>query len=636
MPLWKASVLEAEAALPEYLRSKLQLPSVREIHCPVPEERTCTSPAFPDLHLSSQSPVFSNGHDLPVVGSPKTKEGSKKKSSAKRKNRSLPKSPDKIKDELFSKPTSGPTPAVPKPPAAPTNDPASDSRDCPYSDIDSVPRILCPKRSEEQLKGGSDKKLCAEPKASASKKAKKVRDTEKGAASSTKHKPNNKPAMKKQRYAASNGRNLCSTSPGLSDGTFEMHSFYLPASCGLMSRALANYDGSEGKGDLDSSLESRSSSSDEPESFSPTPDVSESAEHQWQVKTETVGDPTHPMSQRCGGSSNPTLLKFTRIRSHKEAFQNGSQLNSRDFTFRPAEFPVAGLKIKKESSLSCSSSSSVSSTSPSPLEVFREPKDLSLHPLVKDECGSDDPNSKYKFTTYLMLLKDLHDTREKEGRPLTLPPTSPSALIKQEPSLLPTQPHPDRATPNTVHKNDGQTPGVQNGPQRKPTSSQKPNRSKPKSTGKKEAQKPDAGNSLLPLVSDHKKQNSLDVVDARAAPTEKLSKSQSDSGLDSSGKGTMSAVAPKKRWQTFDAEIEDRTKPKNNQSSVLEQDRVVPPARLNGVFEESHRSPQVNATERKESSGKCLRSGLKMKCCYTAKIIACLKENVLKKGAWVS
>ncbi|KAB5565367.1 hypothetical protein PHYPO_G00240510 [Pangasianodon hypophthalmus] len=605
MPLWKASVLEAEAALPEYLRSKLQLPSVREIHSPVMEERTSISPTFSNLHLSSQSPVFSNGYNLPIVGLPKTKEGIKKKSSAKKKNSSLLKSPVKSKEELFSKLMSSPTLDICKPHAAPANDPASDSRDCPYSDIDSVPRILCPKRSEEPLKGGSDKELCAEPKAQlASKKVKRVRKTEKETVSLMKNKLNNKSTIRNKRYATANGRRLGSTSPGLSDGTFEMHSFYLPASCKLMSRALANYEESEEKDDLDSSRESRSSSptlSDEHDSFSPILDLSESTDHQWQVKTEPIADLTHSMSQRCGGSPNPTLLKLRRIRSSKEPSQNGSQLKSKDSTVRPAELAVTGLKTKKESSISCSSSSSVSSPSPSPFEAFREPKDLSLHSLVKDDCGSDDHNTKYKFTTYLMLLKDLHDTREKEGRPLTLPPTSPSALIKQEPSLVPTQPHPEPTTPNTVHKNDRQTPGVQNGPQGKTTDSLKPNKSKPKSTGKKEAQKHDGVNNLLPLVSDLKKQNSLDVVDVRAAPAEKLSKSQSDSGLDSSGKGVMSAVAPKKRWQTFDAEIEDRAKPKSDQSSVLEQDRIMPPARLNGIYEESRQSPQVNATERKDS-----------------------------------
>lgn len=622
MPLWKASVLEAEAALPEYLRSKLQLPSVRELHSPVLEERTSTTPSFSDLHLFPQSPVFSNGHNPPVLGSPKTKERSKRKSCAKKKNSSLRKSPVKIKDELFSKQMPSPTLDVSIPPAAPANDPASDSRDCPYSDIDSVPRILCPKRSEEQLKAGSDKELCAEPKAErGSKKTQKVRNTEKKQASLMKHKPNKKSAVKNKRHTTWNGRSLGSASPRLSDGTFEMHSFNLPASCHLMSRALANYEGSKEKDDLDSSYESQPSSptlSDEHDLLSPTMDVLETTVHQWQVKTESVADPTRLMLQRFGGALNPTLLKLTRIRSSKEPALNGSQLKSKRSTVRPAELSV----IKKESSISfsCSSSSSLSSPSPSPLEAFREAKDLPLHSLVKDECGSDDHNNKYKFTTYLMLLKDLHDTRAKEGRPLALPPTSPSALIKEEPSLLPTQPHPEPPTPDTVLKNISPTPGVQNGPQGKTPSSLKPNRSKPKSIGKKEAQKFDSLNSLLAPVSNLKKQNSPDVADVKAAPPEKFSKSRSDSTLDSSGKGAMSAVAPKKRWQTFDAEIEDRAKPKSNQSGVLEQDRVMsPPARLNGVFEESHQSHQVNATERNDNSGKCERSGSKINSCYVAK-----------------
>ncbi|XP_046714681.1 histone-lysine N-methyltransferase, H3 lysine-36 specific [Silurus meridionalis] len=594
MPLWKASVLEAEAALPEYLRSKLQLPSVREIHSPVMDERTSVSPTFPDFHSSSPSPVFSNGHDHPIVASPKIKEGSKKKLSAKRKNSSLHKSPVKNKDELFSKLTSSPKPDISKPPAALANNLASDSRDCPYLDIDSVPRILCPKRPEEQLKEVSDKELCIEPKAErTSRKAKKVRKVAKETAALTKPKSS---TIRNKKDTTSNGSSLSRTSSGSTDGTFEMHSFYFPASCGLISRALANYELSEKKNELDSSHESRSSSpalSDEHDSFSPVMDIPETTEHQWQVKTDPVANPTHPKSQHCGGSPNPTLLKLTRIRSNKEPSLNGSHRKRKDSTTRPAELPVAGLKIKKESS-SSSSSSSISSPSPLPFEAFREPKDFSLHSLVKDECGSDD---KYKFTTYLMLLKDLHETREKEGRPLTLPPTSPSSLIKEEPSLLPAQPQPERTTPDMVQKKDSQTPRVPNGPQGKTPSSLKPNKLKPKSTGKKEPQKHDGVNNLLPPVTELKKQD-----DVRATPTEKLPKYRTGSVLAGSGKGMMSAVAPKKRWQTFDAEQEDRAKPKRDQSSLLEQDRVMPPTRLNGVFEESHESPQVNAKDRRDSS----------------------------------
>ncbi|XP_047675247.1 histone-lysine N-methyltransferase, H3 lysine-36 specific isoform X2 [Tachysurus fulvidraco] len=597
---WEASVLDAEAALPEYLRSKLQLPSVREIHSPGTEDRTCTSPTFSDLHLSSKTPVFSNGHNHTLDDSPKTTERSKKKSPAKRKKSSLLKSPVKIKDELFSKLMSSPTLDITKPPAAPANNPASDSRDCPYSDIDSVPRILCPKRSEEQLTG-LDKELCAEPKAErASTKTRKVRNTEKETTAFRKHKANNKSAVRNKRCTTSNGRSVGSTSQGLSDGTFEMHSFNLPASCDLMSRALANYDKSKEKDDLESSHESRLSSptlSDEHDSFSPSLDVSERTEQQWQVKTEPVVDLT---SQRF---ANKTLLKLTRIRSSRESARNGSQLKGKDSTVSPVELPVAGLKIKKESSISYSSSSSVSSPSPSPLDTFREPKDLSLHSVIKDECNlDDDHNSNYRFTNYLMLLKGLHDNREKEGKPLTLPPTSPSALIKQEPSLLPSQPNLEPTAPDRLHKNDSQTPWVKNRPQGKARISLKPNKSKPKSTGKKEAQKHDVVNSLLPLVSDLKRQNILDVVTPRTVQTEKLSTSSTDSGFDSTGKGAMSAVAPKKRWQTFEPEIEQRAKPKGDQSSMTVQDRVLPPARLNGVIEESHQSPQVNATEKKDSA----------------------------------
>ncbi|XP_037398222.1 histone-lysine N-methyltransferase NSD2 isoform X1 [Pygocentrus nattereri] len=613
MPQWKAGVQEAEAALPEPLSSKLLPASVRDVRTTVTEEKTHTPLTCSAIRpMLSPSPVFANGHDLHVPSPTKaSKEASKKKLAAKKKNNSLLKSPLKMKDGLFSRLMSSPTADIHKPPA---NDLESDARDCPYLDIDSVPRILCPKRSEEQPEAGLEKEPSPEPKVErARKRQKKVQKIAKGNASALKRTPSNKALLE---HKASNGKHLGSTSPSLSDGTFEMHSFYLPASCGLMSRALAACDDPDDKDGHNSSHESPSPpSATDHDSFSPITDVPESTEQHWQVKTEALEDPTHPaLSDHRGGSPNPTLLKLTRVQSKKKRTQNGSHLKAKEPKAEPSDSLISLVKTEKEAAISCSSSSSCApSPSPSPIEAsFRDAQELSFKSLVKEECVPDEPplraDSNYKFSTFLMLLKDLHDSREKEGRPLTLPPTSPSALIKQEPSLIPTLLSDSSTTPDDgVLEKDQVTVPIQNGPHVKaPGSSSKQSKSKSKATGKKEAQKRDDASNVLCQVSNSckplKNQNSSEALEAKATVPEELLNCHSEPVPEAGGRCTISTVAPKKRWQTFEAEVGESAKPKSSEGSVLEQDATKLLSRLNGVFEETLQSPQSTSAEKKEGS----------------------------------
>ncbi|XP_030000928.1 LOW QUALITY PROTEIN: histone-lysine N-methyltransferase, H3 lysine-36 and H4 lysine-20 specific-like [Sphaeramia orbicularis] len=77
----------------------------------------------------------------------------------------------------------------------------------------------------------------------------------------------------------------------------------------------------------------------------------------------------------------------------------------------------------------------------SPMDAFQDVTELMFKSLVKEDSTDSEakvfrPDSNYKFSTFLMLLKDMHDTREKEGKPLTLPPSP--VLIKEEPLVIPT------------------------------------------------------------------------------------------------------------------------------------------------------------------------------------------------------
>lgn len=100
---------------------------------------------------------------------------------------------------------------------------------------------------------------------------------------------------------------------------------------------------------------------------------------------------------------------------------------------------VSSAKIKTENFVSDICSFSPPS-SLSPVDALQDVKELTFKSLVKDDSGDSElstfrPDSNYKFSTFLMLLKDMHDTREKEGKPLTLPPSP--VLIKEEPMIIP-------------------------------------------------------------------------------------------------------------------------------------------------------------------------------------------------------
>lgn len=82
---------------------------------------------------------------------------------------------------------------------------------------------------------------------------------------------------------------------------------------------------------------------------------------------------------------------------------------------------------------------STTSLSLSPVDTLQDCKELSFKSLENEDGDLETvfrPDSNYKFSTFLMLLKDMHDTREREGKPLLLPPSA--DLIKEEPLVIPT------------------------------------------------------------------------------------------------------------------------------------------------------------------------------------------------------
>ncbi|XP_042611328.1 histone-lysine N-methyltransferase, H3 lysine-36 specific-like isoform X2 [Cyprinus carpio] len=594
MPSWKASVLEAEAALTKQLNSEPPLTVIRDVHMPITEDKAPKSPACQTstTQSTSSSSLLSNGLDASVKI--KSKPGTGRKKKATKKNSSTVKSPVKLtENSLSSKPSSNPSSDSYKPSTA-TEQHKPDAIDSLYSDIDSVPRILCPKRSEELPQEEATKELSTKSKkVQPSKKTKKanvdkpVKKTEAASKCRTNSKLK-KSTPKEKTLRATNTRQKESSSPGSSDGSFAMHSHYLPASSGLISRALAASEETEEK-DISQEPESHSPCAGDEHFFynkcsSPT-NHSELSKHQWQVKTEASEESTDDSTSHT--PPNPTLIKFTRIRNEKNGIHNGPRHKGSKSDVN--ESSLNSVKIKNESMILDTSSSSIPSPSISPMDAFQDMKEISFRSLVKDECSSGEPSlcadSNYKFSTFLMLLKDLHDSREKEGKPLTLPPMSPSSLIREEPSFIPPG---EEATNEGLCEKDLKAFADQNSRQGKTSTpnSSKQSKAKPKSSVKKETQKHDGGNNL---VSPLKKQNSsvgLDALEKSLPLLGKLSNSHHDAVPDVCGKGTISKVAPKKRWQTFESGIGKSTKPKSDPVD-LNQDVVKESTDLNGVFKDS-------------------------------------------------
>ncbi len=98
------------------------------------------------------------------------------------------------------------------------------------------------------------------------------------------------------------------------------------------------------------------------------------------------------------------------------------------------------VKAKKEDHSSDICSSSSPSSPFSFMNAFKNVEEVSFQSLTNEGDGkpvSFKPDTNYKFSTFLMMLKDLHDTREREGTPLELEIGPPSAHVKEEPLVMP-------------------------------------------------------------------------------------------------------------------------------------------------------------------------------------------------------
>uniref|UniRef100_A0A3Q2QJ03 Histone-lysine N-methyltransferase, H3 lysine-36 specific n=1 Tax=Fundulus heteroclitus TaxID=8078 RepID=A0A3Q2QJ03_FUNHE len=286
-------------------------------------------------------------------------------------------------------------------------------KDSPYADLDSVPMLNRPKRtalSPVHDTGATDKKGRGSVKVKkASKKLEPCADVSdlscifQSAPTSEDADPERRPG-------------------GLSRGSGAKHSGTLSASSRLITKALKAEE------------ETRLNEGRIP-SEGPRDDRFDATSVDAAIKSEL--SPNWKAPSRTGSFVNHSSPKRRGRKLDKKLIHNGSVIKSKyERLARPAQQPV---QIKTESSLSDLSTTS-SSLTLSPVDALQDGKELKFKSLATEDSGDSElsvfrANSNYKFSTFLMLLKDMHDTREKEGKPLVLPPSA--TLIKEEPLLIP-------------------------------------------------------------------------------------------------------------------------------------------------------------------------------------------------------
>ncbi|XP_016118292.1 histone-lysine N-methyltransferase, H3 lysine-36 and H4 lysine-20 specific-like, partial [Sinocyclocheilus grahami] len=148
-----------------------------------------------------------------------------------------------------------------------------------------------------------------------------------------------------------------------------------------------------------------------------------------------------PTTARCDLKVDSKSNMRTQLSSDLLSCKDDANLvKSEDEASLISQAPVAfhSSKCKQESHASDSSSSSTQSLRLK-MEDVENMKEITFKSLANEQSGqplSFHPDANYKFSTFLMMLKDMHDSREKDGTTLVIEPLPVNELIKEEPSLI--------------------------------------------------------------------------------------------------------------------------------------------------------------------------------------------------------
>ncbi|XP_067280448.1 histone-lysine N-methyltransferase, H3 lysine-36 specific isoform X2 [Pseudorasbora parva] len=163
---------------------------------------------------------------------------------------------------------------------------------------------------------------------------------------------------------------------------------------------------------------------------------------------ETTDTDNNESSQKMSTTASRDLSKNSNISTHTQLSSNllsckdnEHSVKSEDESSLISQAPVAfhSSKFKQDKHISDVSSSSTSSLHLN-MEDMENMKEITFKSLANEDSGkplSFHPDANYKFSTFLMMIKDMHDSREKDGTPLVIKPLLKNELIKEEPSLIP-------------------------------------------------------------------------------------------------------------------------------------------------------------------------------------------------------
>ncbi|XP_051275205.1 histone-lysine N-methyltransferase, H3 lysine-36 specific isoform X2 [Dicentrarchus labrax] len=573
---WKVSVTEAEDMLPHRQRNTESVLSIsvngeERVPSPGPTEKPQEAPSVSVEPGRPPSPNMApNGNETHLIKNSAAVQSNKSKACKKKK---------KCLSDIFghivgeSKESSTIT-SVADQFHTTSRALKEEPEDSPYADLDSVPMLHRPKRTAVSPIEDVDRLVRKEQDSTKAKTrlAEKVNHITDSCDSSS-------ILTKKLTSKDTNSEQSLGSCNELSHSSTEKHSMNLPASSRLMTRAL------KAEEDTDALAASQIST------VVHADDSSDNTPANAPIKSEM--SPNWESPSNAPSSTNHSSPKRRARKPDKKQIRNGSLIMSKCVgSSVPTVQPV---EIKTENTVPDRPSSSSPSSSLSPMDAFQDPKELMFKSLVKEDSSDSEltafrPDSNYKFSTFLMLLKDMHDTREKEGKPLTLPPSP--VVIKEEPLVIPTSTRGDRGSC------DGFTPRIKTEKGQKSTASQNravktknrtkaimtadtyhckdfPNHPQIRSSDKQRRKQtlpaklklsiPGLSSDLADLaygrefVSGH-----ADLADPRSRPH--VAADPSASYLDMK---LGSAVAPKKRWQLVEEGAGNKGEVKNEVSTEM-------------------------------------------------------------------
>lgn len=204
----------------------------------------------------------------------------------------------------------------------------------------------------------------------------------------------------------------------------------LPASSRLMTRALKAMEEAEHKTQLSNQSQGSTSNVEAQNSSDFT-------------ETEKTGVGSCVTSQKLATTPRHDLKEDSKIDMHAPSSSDLQSLEDDEHLVKSEDessliSPSVSMKFKHENHVSSLSSSSSASSLHLKMEDLENMKEITFKSLDKDYNKSFRPDVNYKFSTFLMLLKDMHDSREQEGKPLIMEPLPKNHLIKEEPSSIPT------------------------------------------------------------------------------------------------------------------------------------------------------------------------------------------------------